>query len=61
MLVVRVGSLTNNVVTQLDKGKAFGELAKTANDQSNVPPLIAIIVKTSFQISACTVLRGSLV
>ena len=40
MLVIRVGSLTGNVVTQLDK--VLGELAKTANDQCNVPPLNAI-------------------
>jgi hypothetical protein len=39
MLVVRVGSLTSNVVTQLDK--VPGELVKTANDQCNVPPLKA--------------------
>ncbi len=36
MLVVRVDSLTGNLVTQL--GKVSGELAKTANDQCNVPP-----------------------
>ncbi len=32
--------MTGNVVTQL--GKVLGELAKTANDQCNVPPLNAI-------------------
>ncbi len=37
MLVVRVGSLTGNIVTQLDN--ALGELAKTANDQFIVSPL----------------------
>ena len=40
MPVVRVGSLTGNEVTQLDK--VPGELAKTANDQCNAPPLNAI-------------------
>ena len=40
MLVVRAGSLTSNVVTQLYK--FLGELAKTANDQCNVPPFNAI-------------------
>ncbi len=40
MLVVRVGSLTGNLVTQLDK--VPGELAKTANDQCNIPPPYAI-------------------
>ena len=40
MLVVRVGSLTGNVVTQLDQ--VPGELAKTANDQCNITPLYAI-------------------
>ncbi len=40
MLVVRVGSLTSNVVTQLDK--VLGELTETANDKCNVPPLNAI-------------------
>ncbi len=42
MLVVRLGSLTSNVVAQL--GKALEELAKTAtaNGQCNVPPLNTI-------------------
>ena len=40
MLVVRVGFLTSNLVTQL--GKVLGELTKTTNDQCNIPPLYAI-------------------
>jgi hypothetical protein len=40
MLVVRVGSLTSNVVTQLDK--VLEELAKSANGHCDVPPLNAI-------------------
>ncbi len=36
MLVVRVGSLAGNLVTQLDK--VLGELAKTANDHCNILP-----------------------
>ena len=43
MLIVRVGSLTGDVITQLDK--VLGELAKTANNQGNVQDFI----------SACTV------
>ncbi len=39
-LVVRAGSLTSNLVTQL--GKVPGELAKMANDQCNVPPLYSV-------------------
>ena len=46
MLVVRVSSLTGNVVAQLDK--VPGELAKTANDQCNIPPLDAIRLKLDF-------------
>ncbi len=36
MLVVRVGSLAGNVVTQLDK--VLGEHAKTANDHCSILP-----------------------
>jgi hypothetical protein len=36
-----VGSLTSNLVTQLGKVRGGG-LAKTANDQCNIPPLNAI-------------------
>ncbi len=36
MLVVRVGSLTDNEVTLLDKVPR--ELADTANDKCNIPP-----------------------
>ncbi len=35
MLIVRVGSLMGDVVTQL--GKVLGELAEIANDQCNAP------------------------
>ncbi len=45
MLVIRVGSLMGNVVTQLDK--VLGELAKTANNQFNIPHLNAMSLHLS--------------